>query len=206
VSRRNVYDGDTFTHRGYSFKVTHARDEFMGEPWKEHDGHGEVSEWTSRDKAPGERVLIEDRGRSRRYYDVAGAVRTARRDQWGAVCCASCGQEAGGIGTPAYGTVHAIEPADHPFVREPRGATAARAVEADFKYLRGWCLDEWSWTCVDVVLLDERGRATDERESLGGIDGDHDGGKYLTEVAYELADEIVSRLEVAEPDVIKSVN
>jgi hypothetical protein len=58
-------------------------DEDVGPPWEEHDGHGIVSGWTRRDKAPGEIVLASDAGRYR-YYDFAGSVKIARRDGWGA--------------------------------------------------------------------------------------------------------------------------
>lgn len=68
---------------GWAATIRIDPDDSMGEPWKEHDGHGIVSEWTRRDKRPGERVLAEDRG-SYRYYDFAESVRIARRDGWGA--------------------------------------------------------------------------------------------------------------------------
>ena len=170
--------GDTFTYRGYEFRVSFEHDAFMGEPWKEHDGHGPVSAWTARDKRPGERILAVDR-HHRRYYDVKAALKIARRDGWGCSC--------------PEGT--------HQTARQ----RAACAVDRDFEYLRGWCADEWQWTSVDVQQL-EAGQPVGERESLGGIDGDHDGGKYLTEVAYELADQIIARIEVENPDIIESVN
>lgn len=208
-SRKRIWDGDTFEHRGYTFRLTVERDDYMSEPWKEHDGHGPVSEWTRREKRPGERLLVSD-GRdygSKRYYDVQEATRIARRDGWGPVSCQSCGGAAGGIGTPAYGTVHETEAMDqhHPFRPESKRAQAARAVERDYEYLRSWCRDEWEWLSVTVEHVDD-GKPTGLRESLSGIDGDHDNGKYITEVAYELAAEIVSQLEVDTPDVVVSEN
>jgi hypothetical protein len=71
-----------FTHEGLTFRAKIRHDNGMSEPWKEHDGHGIVSEWTSRDKRAGERVLIADRG-SKRYYDFAGSVAIALMDGWG---------------------------------------------------------------------------------------------------------------------------
>lgn len=53
-------------------------------PWDSCDGHGDVSDWTRRDKAPGELVLNDDRG-AKRFYDFAGACRIARRDGWGSL-------------------------------------------------------------------------------------------------------------------------
>lgn len=67
---------------GFTVTARLERDDDAGAPWEREDGHGAVSEWTRRAKAPGERVLNED-GRSRRYYDFAGAVETAKRDGWG---------------------------------------------------------------------------------------------------------------------------
>lgn len=79
-----VCDGDSITAsvKGYDVTARIVRDEDMGPPWKEHDGHGPVSDWTSRAKRAGELVLNEDRG-SRRYYDFAEAVKIAKRDGWG---------------------------------------------------------------------------------------------------------------------------
>lgn len=76
--------GDTITTKEGPFVVTAriVHDEFMGPPWEEHDGHGPVSPWTRRPKAPGERVLHEDRG-SYRYYDWQEAIKIAKRDGWG---------------------------------------------------------------------------------------------------------------------------
>jgi hypothetical protein len=177
MNQQRLYNDDTFTHKGYAFRVRFERDEHMGEPWKEHDGHGPVSEWTTRDKRPGERLLHEDHG-SKRYYDAQAALRLAKKDGWG------CGDE-----THTHRTA---------------GEKAACAVERDFDYLRRWCKDEWEWTGVIVEQVDEDGDPTGEKDSLWGIDGDH--GGYLTTVAYELADEIVNQLEVEQPDAVLSEN
>lgn len=77
-------DAETFDYRGHSFRVRFKRDDNMGEPWKEHDGHGVVSEWTTRDKAPHERILVSNHyGNSRRYYDVKASTLLARKYGWG---------------------------------------------------------------------------------------------------------------------------
>lgn len=78
----NWTDWETITVRGRDFAVMAERDDAMGEPWVEHDGHGIVSGWTSRDKRAGERVLSQYRG-SFRYYDVAATMRKARAERWG---------------------------------------------------------------------------------------------------------------------------
>ena len=69
--------------QGYSVRVRVDYDEDIGPPWKWSDGHGPVSDWRSKEsKAPGERILSEDRG-SARFYDFAEAVKLARKDGWG---------------------------------------------------------------------------------------------------------------------------
>lgn len=177
-----LHDNDTFEHRGYTFQVRFERDDYMGEPWKEHDGHGVVTDWTSRDKAPYERILVSDRyGRSRHYYDVQASTALAKKDGWG--CLHSRFMD---------GVFHSGH--------KTKGEALACAVDSDFENLRAWCADEWEWTTVVVTLDGE-----DEGASLGGIDGYRD-GKYCTEVAYELADEILSRVEVETPDIVLSVN
>lgn len=146
-------------------------DEGMGAPWKEHDGHGPVSDWTTRSKRPGELVLNEDRG-SFRYYDFAEACRIALRDGWDA---------------EPYST------SESPHER------AAKAARADYERLREWCNDEWQW--VGVVLFelpdDEMGRdprhiadeapfGVLEHEALWGIESDSP--EYHDEVARELVE------------------
>jgi len=161
---------------GYRFSVEHEPDYDHIAPWEDYDGHGLISNWTTRDKAPGERVLVTD-GRLCRYYDFAGTLALAQKDEWG--CPHS-----------AKHTTHRQE--------------IACAVEADFEYLRRWCHDEWWYVGVVVTLLDDDDNLTNERESLWGIESDAD--NYLDEVADELADQIVSRLEVENPDVQLSEN
>lgn len=75
------HDGDTFERGGRTFKVDHPYDDSSDTPWERSDGHGPVSDWTRRDKRPGERILCRD-GTSRRYYDWQEAARLARKE-WG---------------------------------------------------------------------------------------------------------------------------
>jgi len=110
----------TIEHNGTEHRVTIERDNFMYAPWEENDGHGIVSDWEHRDKAPGELVLCSDRG-GKRFYDFEESVKIARRDGWGS---------AGDEGLTA-------------------GAKAAKATRADFEYLRDWCEDRWLYATVD---------------------------------------------------------
>lgn len=77
------YDGDTFERGGHTFKVDHPYDDSSDAPWERCDGHGPVSDWTRRDKRPGERILCTE-GTSRRYYDWQAACKLARADGWNA--------------------------------------------------------------------------------------------------------------------------
>lgn len=154
-----VYPGETITaeHDGFTFTATVHRDDDMGPPWQEHDGHGEVTGWVQREKGPGELLLNEDGG-SRRFYDFAGACRIARRDGWGAK-------------------------GDEGMTPRQRAAHAARA---DFEYLRAWCADEWCWVGVAVtVSRDGVDLVDDYAAALWGIDSTS--GDHITATANELA-------------------
>jgi hypothetical protein len=125
---------------GFSARVK-CEPDTLGEPWKEHDGHGPVSDWRPKEsKRAGERVLCEDRGRAL-FYDFAEACKIARRDGWGSE---------GDAGLS-------------------KGAKAARAAEADFKNLHDWCNDKWRWiyVWVRVTAPDIGEQAT---ASCGGIE------------------------------------
>lgn len=156
------------TVNGLNFRVGIYRDEDMGEPWKEHDGYGVVSEWTRRDKQPGERILIQDRG-SKRFYNVQESMKIALRDKWG------CPNPEG----------------------KTKRQIAAESVELDYQRLRAWCNDKWHWCFVTVKLLGKDGREVPGyQESLGGIESD--AGEYLDEVARELAESIAATVGEAE--------
>lgn len=175
-----LHDNDCFEHEGHTFRVRFPADEDSDPPWENSDGHGPVSDWTRRAKRPGERVLNTDHG-SNRYYDWHAALELAKRDQWGT----ADGQRQG----------------------ETIGKYRTRAVELDFQFLRGWCLGEWHYCGVVVTLVDADGRDSQdsrERESLWGIEDN--AAAYLESTAHELADEIISRIEVDEPDVQLSEN
>lgn len=139
------------------------RDEHHDAPWDSECGHGPVSNWTTRAKQPGERVLVGDRRGAKRYYDFAEAVRIAKRDGWDA---------------PPYG-------------EGTKGQRAARAAEADFKRLRDWCNDEWEYVGVVVTVEEDGEEIESHAASLWGVESDC--RDYLREVANELFDEVAER-------------
>lgn len=199
-----------FELNGRTFAARLEYDQDHGTPWENEDGHGEVSDWTSRDKAPGELVLSEDR-RSKRFYDFAGACRTARVEGWGFLPGPlKTWQDDAGIWhaqsrhfrathhiaqnfeaadsdiNTAIRAVYAQHRATFPSAR----AYAAAAAMSDYDRLRAWCNDDWHYLgvivaavcpCCDQVLKD----AT---ESLWGIESDSE--EYHCEVARELAGQI----------------
>lgn len=159
-----VADGDAITCKVKGFTVTAhvVQDTNHGAPWDEEDGHGPVSEWTSRAKRPGERVLHEDHG-SKRYYDVQEATAIAMRDGWDA--------------EPYGGT---------------KGQKAARAVEADFQNLRAWCRDEWSYVGIVLSVSKAGVELDGHAASLWGIAANCGDNGYLQDVANELLSEALS--------------
>jgi hypothetical protein len=153
-------DWERFTVDGRDFARRTEDDFDYGAPWEECDGHGPVSDWTTRAKAPGEMILCEDRGR-RRLYDFAGAVKIARRDGWDA----------------------------KPYGGKP-GEKAHRAAMADFDYLRRWCNDQWRYVGVIVAPVCSCCGEISEGESVSVWGIESDCVDYLLEVSEELAGEI----------------
>ena len=75
------YKVEHITQHGNVYRVEWVYDHDAGAPWDNSDCHGPVSDWTTRNKKPGERVLNQDRG-SFRYYDFQQAVQDAVK-VWG---------------------------------------------------------------------------------------------------------------------------
>lgn len=162
----NILNTRDIEHNGITYRVQHLFDDYHGLPWEEHDGHGIVSEWTNRDKRPGELILCSDR-QSRRFYDFAATMKRARAEQWGSPLSES--NKKLGL-TP--------------------GQVAARSVMKDFTYLQGYVAGDWFYVGVYVFPLDAEGNSLESRgQSLWGIESTDD--DYLKEVANDLIGEIV---------------
>lgn len=178
TKNRFHFDGDSVTlPDGFILTFQSEYDSDHGAPWEEECGHGPVSDWTSRDKHPGERVLCSDR-RSKRFYDFAGAMVIAKRDGWG-LAPEELAALASRLGrTPTGGEI-----------REA-------AVRADFDHLSGWANDRWHYVGVILTLSDPDGKEVDQL-SLWGVE---DCGDYHQTVAEELAGELEQRhaLDLAE--------
>lgn len=176
----------------HCLKVKVERDDGMGPPWKEADGHWPVSEWETRDKRAGEWVLSTDR-RHKRFYDAQEAQRIALKDGWGLR-----EKELGEL-TAKLGRA--------PTKRE----LAAAAVLADFKFLQSWCNDEWEYVSVLVSLyeVDADGEPGTEVEfdSLGGIESLNDywrdcAAEIATRLASDLAEELAEKAYWEERDTV----
>jgi hypothetical protein len=156
---------------GRTYLVEYHADDDSGPPWEDCDGHGEVTDYTHRDKHPGERVLYADRS-WRRFYDVAATMRIARRDGWGL-------------------SADELVELTRCLGRTPtRRQIVARAVELDFDHLRGWCNNDWHYIGVTVTE-----RESGIQRSLWGVeDNDKD---YVDDVEHELAHEIEYELAAA---------
>lgn len=138
-------------------------------PWDSECGHGVVSDWTARDKRPGERVLCRERGRCR-FYDVQATIAIAREDGWG-------------IDPERKAKWEAFQ--GRPLTA---GQIAAAAVEHDFQWLRGWANNEWHYMGVIVTVLDIEGKPTHLSESVWGIESNDD--QHLADIIAELKAEL----------------
>lgn len=150
---------------GFTCRATLHDDDCGDAPWERSEGHGEVTEWTSRDKRPGELVLNKDRG-LHRFYDFAGACATARADGWGMT-----GGRLEGESARAY---------------------AARAARHDYEVLKAWCDDEWTYYGVAVEVRKGEVKLTGKySHACWGIEGNYPGAdnSYLAEMACQLLPE-----------------
>lgn len=190
-----------FELHGHKFIARVYRDDANEAPWMREDGHGEVSDWTSRAKRPGELILNSDRD-SKRYYDFAGTVAIARKD-WGL----SADDQAAWVAKAAKsrnkwrdGKAHPIEPRDtaKPMTRGEMGAEAARR---DFERLNAWCRDDWYYVGVSVAPMvpatERLTRAIEQAIQDCGLSPDKD---LLIGMARDLQDALDSEDEYAPED------
>jgi len=162
-----VHDGAeiTATVDGFKLTATLHEDRDTYAPWKNEDGHGPVSDWTTREVKPWERVICADRY-LRRLYNYSAAVRTAIREGWG---------------------VEGGRWADE----TPR-EYAKRAVEQDIKVLQAWARGEWHYFGVSVTVEKTGVELVHQYDhACWGIEGNYPGSdnSYLLETANALAEE-----------------
>lgn len=129
----NAYKTENHDYKGFTIKIEWHYDCVMGPPWEEHDGHGDVSEWTTRDKRAGELVLCSERSQ-KRFYDFAGTIKKARAEGWG------IGDEENAKLEARYGRKLTI--------RE----VTKESVMSDFRNMKAWCENDWHW-CGYIVSV-----------------------------------------------------
>lgn len=162
---------DQFTHRGVNFKVEHAHDDSHEAPWISDDGRGVVLDYLTDEQAENDGAMelyreLDSQGRY--HFDQRATLDKARAEGWGLAP-----QDLQRLG---------IRLGHDPTPEE----ITAEAVEAEYRYLRGWAQDDWSYIGVVVTIPDFGGL----RASLWGIESN--AGVYLDEVARELADQILN--------------
>ena len=161
---------NTFIYEGYTFELEIDHDQDAGPPWEECDGMGDVSDWTSRDKKPCERLLYQDRG-SKRFYNIQSTIEKATKEGWG------------------LGPDHLLKLTEKLKRTPTRKEIIAEAVERDFDYLRRWCNNEWYYAVLHVTLLID-GVETEHEAYLGGVEYDwYSSDEYVAETAREMASE-----------------
>lgn len=177
------YHSEIFEHKGRKFIARFYYDSDTGYPWDNDDTlSGLVSQWTSRNKGAGERVLVNDRG-SKRFFDWSTAMMIAKRDGWDA---------------PPYKT-------------GTKGQRAERAVSATYEMLRGWCNDDWYYCGISVTLADGREEYTHALWGIES-DNDKYHEEVMRELADELLrdigedDETKARdMEASRPDMYSGI-
>ena len=128
---------------GYNFIIVNELDDDMA-PWDYCDNEvGLVSDWTRRDKKPGEFVLNTDKT-YKLFFDYQAACKYALKYQ--------------------LGSRDAL-PGD------TKKQIASKAALNLFNYLRSWCDDEWTYRYVEITLINpDTNQETDFIESCGGIE------------------------------------
>ena len=163
-------------YKGITFKVHTERDDDHDAPWEDGDGRGIVTDWLG---SYGLREVVandydghtlrllgrEEYGRAR-YFDMTATRSKALDEGWGL--------------------------SDEDRAKLPDGYTDEQLldaiVEKEYEHCEGWACDDWQYIGVIVSLP-----GTGIEASLWGIESN--AGEYLTEVARELADQIIEDRE-----------
>jgi len=161
-----VYDSETITANGLNVRVTYHYDEDASAPWEDCDGVGQVRKSNAAhseyrsDKKPGERPLSQAGCNEFQFYY-----------DWQAAMATA---KAEGWNAEPYSAPN----------------KAARAVQADFDYMRGYVRQDWQFVWIDAVVLDDDGQPVGEVDSLSGVETYKD---YHSEQAQAMANEVTQR-------------
>lgn len=159
---KKLGNGDIFRRGGAWFRVTHERDDCEDRPQQRSDGHGDVSALHT--------LESDDELQARGYWVLK--------------------RERGG-----YVTVYNARTSLQMAICDGWGpgksmSAKRRAVRRDYEFLRGWYQDQWEYVGVTVERLSGTPQQKGQKASLWGIESC--AGRYLSDVARELADDLLA--------------
>jgi hypothetical protein len=178
---KTYYDGDIVERDGFRFRVNFPADTDHEAPWDDGDGRGIVSDWTSRDKHPGEVTLFTDRHGSKRYFDWSGTIAKAKLEGWG-------------LGDEKHAALEAK-------LGQPptRGQIIEASVRSEFDNFRKWLNDEWQYVGIVITHIpagdDEESAPNDYTHAVWGFDDSDD--SYLSDEVDGMIDSFVVELTEA---------
>ena len=203
-----------FTRHGHKFIARVYDDSDMGAPWESEDGHGPVSEWKHSDqKRPGERPLgNRDRG-FQRFYDWQEATAIAKRDGWGlnpeALAKLTERKKALGLNNPPTPGEIAQEAVRLDYDRldgwardlwhwvgisvSPMQASRATLLDALESVLDSDTLESAHDAARLAINAADEYAPENYSNALWGIESDNP--EYHSQVAQELADQIIAEME-----------
>lgn len=160
----HAFHSEIYDHKnGKQYLVEVERDGFMGAPDAEHDGHGVVVR--DLDFDPSDPVDLDDY--MERYYE-ADSVRAIEDHARFSMLRLLNGRNNRAHNYVWYDVWESLKLAKTEWGHKT-DEDAQAAVEADFKYLKGWYDDEWFWCMVSVYAIGEDGEP--EQESVSRVGG-----------------------------------
>jgi hypothetical protein len=180
----DIYHEETYTHKnGKSYHVCWYYDYDMGSPLENGDGYGvtERMDWNPTDEEQLEQHLLDNEPEleeETRLRLMRQLSRPSNRYDSGLY----------------YDVLSSLHKAKTEWGVAPERCMAA--VDADFKYLKGWYDDDWHWLTVGVAPLDEDGEVLEhDREYCGGyestiLNDDEDNRAYKKEAIEDKIGEI----------------
>lgn len=176
-----IYHNDIITRDKLRFRIRFEPDEDHEPPWEDGDGQGIVSQWTTRNKLPGERVLHTDRS-AKRYFDWKGTVAKAKLEGWGL-----CDEEKAKLG---------VKLGRAPTAKEITEA----AVEANFEWMRRWCNDDWHYVGIVIERLSNVGAEDDEGTVVDSCWGFEDSDPHLQNEAESMLNYVAEQVQKEEDE------
>jgi hypothetical protein len=121
-----MIDSKLIEHNNREYRVEIGADIDTRYPWGEYDGHGVLRMGRSKDKRPGENLILAD-DRSYWFYDVQVTMVKAKAEHWG-----------------ISGSTEGMT----------KGQIIAEAVRRDMEYCTEWLSGDRFWCIVEVTDTD----------------------------------------------------